>query len=171
MSHFTYKDYFAAHRRMIAECGEHRRAATVHPGYYSQRIVAAFKDPATAGPHLARAIKLWPRPLAPCWTETGESIPGGFDVWVRHLRTLVDAIDDDDEDDEVERERAELIAQHANSPYLTAEEARVYLRLSTVRALYRLIGRGVLRKLPGRHRCLFTREMLDEYLTRRRPSH
>lgn len=49
------------------------------------------------------------------------------------------------------------------SPYLTAEEAAVYLR-TTVKGIYSLLERRKLKKLPGSRTVLFTREMLDAYV-------
>ena len=157
MSHMSYKEYFAAYGRMVAECGESRRADTVHPGYYSQKLVAALKNPSAAGPRLARATKLWPGPIVPCWTATGEQIPEGYDVWVRYLRTMVDAIDDDDE---AEAERETLIRRFVSSPYLNAEASYRHLGLTSVKALYSLVERvcGGDRK---RFKYSFTKEELD----------
>ncbi len=51
------------------------------------------------------------------------------------------------------------------SPYLTALEAAAYIR-STVQAIYALVKRGRLKPMPGRPgRLLFTREVLDKYLS------
>ena len=53
------------------------------------------------------------------------------------------------------------------SPYLTVEEAAVYLR-STKHGIYALVKRGSIRPMPGRPgRLLFTREALDKYLNYR----
>ena len=43
------------------------------------------------------------------------------------------------------------------------EQAASYLK-KTTKAVYGLIERGKLRKMPGSHICYFTREMLDEFL-------
>lgn len=58
---------------------------------------------------------------------------------------------------------------HANhkpvveSPYLTADEAADYLRI-TLNGLYGLVERKKLKPLPGHRKLRFTREMLDKYL-------
>jgi excisionase family DNA binding protein len=49
------------------------------------------------------------------------------------------------------------------SPYLTCEEAAVYLR-STKNGVYALVKLGRLQKMPGTRKLLFTRENLDRYL-------
>ena len=49
------------------------------------------------------------------------------------------------------------------TPYLNVVQAAAYLR-KTPKAIYGLIERGRLRKMPGSHVCLFTRDMLDEFL-------
>ena len=50
------------------------------------------------------------------------------------------------------------------SPYLTCQEAAVYLR-TTVQGIYSLVKRGRLRPMPGRPgRLLFTHQTLDSYL-------
>jgi excisionase family DNA binding protein len=49
------------------------------------------------------------------------------------------------------------------SPYLNAEEAAAYLRI-TVNALYGLVERRRLRPLPGSRKYRFTREGLDAFL-------
>jgi excisionase family DNA binding protein len=49
------------------------------------------------------------------------------------------------------------------SPYLTADEAAVYLRVN-VNALYSLVERRKLAPLPGHRKYRFTRDMLDTYL-------
>jgi excisionase family DNA binding protein len=49
------------------------------------------------------------------------------------------------------------------SPYLTSEQAAVYLR-TTIKGVYSLLERGKLKKLPGSRTILFTREMLDAYV-------
>lgn len=53
--------------------------------------------------------------------------------------------------------------QRVSTPFLNVEEAARYLR-KTPKAIYGLIERGRLRKLPGSHICYFTKEMLDAYL-------
>jgi excisionase family DNA binding protein len=51
------------------------------------------------------------------------------------------------------------------SPYLTCAEAALYLR-TTVQGVYSLVKRGRLRPMPGRPgRLLFTRDVMDRYLT------
>jgi hypothetical protein len=50
------------------------------------------------------------------------------------------------------------------SPYLTAEEAAIYLRRPSVQAIYSLVKRGRLKPMPGSGRLLFTREALDASL-------
>lgn len=50
-----------------------------------------------------------------------------------------------------------------STPFLNVEEAARYLR-KTPKAIYGLIERGRLRKLPGSHVCYFTKEMLDDFL-------
>jgi excisionase family DNA binding protein len=52
------------------------------------------------------------------------------------------------------------------SPYLTAPEAATYLR-TTVQGIYALVKRGRLRPMPGSGKLLFTREALDECLSKR----
>jgi excisionase family DNA binding protein len=52
------------------------------------------------------------------------------------------------------------------SPYLTAVEAATYLR-TTVQGIYALVKRGRLKPMPGSGKLLFTREALDECLTKR----
>lgn len=53
------------------------------------------------------------------------------------------------------------------SPYLTASEAAAYLR-TTVQGIYSLVKRGKLKPMPGRPgRLLFTREILDQYVSSR----
>jgi hypothetical protein len=52
-----------------------------------------------------------------------------------------------------------------SSPYLTAIEAAVYLR-TTIQGVYGLVKRRKLKPKPGRPgRLLFTREVLDAYLS------
>jgi Helix-turn-helix domain len=105
-SPISWKEYFAAHRRMVEACGEPRRADTREPGYYSLRFVAAQRDPASATPHLARAIALWFRGKPIRYrTEDGEDLPDSYDYSVRQMRAIVDAIDDDDEAASLEIER------------------------------------------------------------------
>ncbi len=53
------------------------------------------------------------------------------------------------------------------SPYLTCEEAAVYLR-TTKQGVYALVKRGRVKPMPGRPgRLLFTRESLYKYLNYR----
>lgn len=70
----------------------------------------------------------------------------------------------DDESLRIPREAiGRFVEKHRiESPYLTAEEAAQYLRLPSVKALYGLLERGKLEKLPGTRICLFTRQMLDK---------
>jgi excisionase family DNA binding protein len=49
------------------------------------------------------------------------------------------------------------------SPYLNADEAAAYLRVS-VNALYGLVERRKLRPLPGHRKYRFTRAILDAFL-------
>ena len=56
------------------------------------------------------------------------------------------------------------------SPYLTAAEAAAYLR-TTIQGIYSLVKRGRLKPMPGSGKLLFTREILDECLKKRRPRH
>jgi hypothetical protein len=49
------------------------------------------------------------------------------------------------------------------SPYMTAEQAAIYLH-TTVKGIYSLLERRKLRKLPGCRSILFTREMLDAFV-------
>lgn len=49
------------------------------------------------------------------------------------------------------------------TPYMNVEQAAAYLK-KTPKAIYGLIERGRLRKLPGSRVCYFTREMLDDFL-------
>jgi excisionase family DNA binding protein len=53
------------------------------------------------------------------------------------------------------------------SPYLTCEEAALYLR-TTKQGIYSLVKRGRLKAMPGSGKLLFTREALDAYLHKRR---
>lgn len=62
-----------------------------------------------------------------------------------------------------EEERPVKPPPEVETPYLTAEEAAAYLRI-TLKALYGLVERRKLSPLPGHRRYRFTREMLDEYL-------
>ncbi len=55
------------------------------------------------------------------------------------------------------------------SPYLTAEEAAAYLRV-TLHALYGIVERGKLRPMPGHRRYRFTTTMLDNYLRGEEPN-
>ena len=52
------------------------------------------------------------------------------------------------------------------SPYLTASEAAEYLR-TTVQGIYALVKRGRLKPMPGSGKLLFTRDALDECLSRK----
>ena len=52
------------------------------------------------------------------------------------------------------------------SPYLTAPEGAAYLR-TTVQGIYALVKRGRLKPMPGSGKLLFTREALDECLSKR----
>jgi excisionase family DNA binding protein len=54
-------------------------------------------------------------------------------------------------------------AKVVESPYLTADEAAVYLRIN-VNALYSLVERRKLAPLPGHRKYRFTRDMLDNFL-------
>lgn len=61
-------------------------------------------------------------------------------------------------------QRAQSATSHTRaSPYWDVEQAAVYLN-KTPKAIYGLIGRGRLRKMPGSRVCYFTRDMLDEFL-------
>jgi len=51
--------------------------------------------------------------------------------------------------------------RNVESPYLTVEEAAVYLR-TTVKGIYAFVERGRLKKCPGTRTLLFTRKMLDD---------
>jgi excisionase family DNA binding protein len=55
------------------------------------------------------------------------------------------------------------------SPYYTCDEGAAYLR-TTKQGIYALVKRGRLKPMPGSGRLLFTREALDAYLHKRRPS-
>jgi hypothetical protein len=59
-----------------------------------------------------------------------------------------------------------LEAVHIASPYLTAIEAAVYLR-TTVQGIYALVKRARLKPMPGSGKLLFTRNALDECLSKR----
>ncbi|WP_435017983.1 helix-turn-helix domain-containing protein [Tundrisphaera sp. TA3] len=50
-----------------------------------------------------------------------------------------------------------------STPYLDVDQAASYLK-KTPKAIYGLIERGRLKKMPGSRVCYFTREMLDEFL-------
>lgn len=54
-------------------------------------------------------------------------------------------------------------SEPGDSPYLNVEQAARYLG-KTPKAIYGLLDRGKLRKMPGSHICYFTRDMLDEFL-------
>jgi hypothetical protein len=66
-------------------------------------------------------------------------------------------------------ERLERVARQPEavhsipSPYLNAEEAADYLRL-TVNALYGLVERRKVKPLPGHRKYRFTQDILDAYL-------
>ncbi len=49
------------------------------------------------------------------------------------------------------------------TPYLNVEQAASYLK-KTTKAVYGLIERGKLKKMPGSRICYFTKEMLDDFL-------
>ena len=49
------------------------------------------------------------------------------------------------------------------SPYLGVDEAARYLK-KTPKAIYGLIERGKLKKMPGSRICYFTKELLDDFL-------
>lgn len=49
------------------------------------------------------------------------------------------------------------------TPYLNVEEAAAYLN-KTPKAIYGLIERARLKKMPGSHVCYFTKDMLDDFL-------
>ena len=53
--------------------------------------------------------------------------------------------------------------QRVATPYLDVAQAAAYLKRSP-KAVYGLIERGKLKKMPGSHVCLFTRDMLDNFL-------
>lgn len=53
--------------------------------------------------------------------------------------------------------------QRVATPYLDVAQAAAYLK-KTPKAIYGLIERGRLGKMPGSHVCLFTRDMLDQFL-------
>jgi excisionase family DNA binding protein len=53
--------------------------------------------------------------------------------------------------------------RHIESPYLNAEEAAAYLRI-TMSSLYGLVERRKIRPLPGYRKYRFTKEILDAYL-------
>lgn len=59
------------------------------------------------------------------------------------------------------------IPRKVESPYLTATEAAAYLR-TTVQGIYALVKRGRLKPMPGSGKLLFTREVLDACLQKRR---
>jgi hypothetical protein len=59
-----------------------------------------------------------------------------------------------------------IVTQQIVSPYLTAEEAALYLR-TTIQGIYSRVKRGRLKPMPGSGRLLFTREELDACLQRR----
>ena len=56
-----------------------------------------------------------------------------------------------------------LQRQSIISPYYTADEAASYLK-TTKKAVYNLVERRKLRKLPGSRRLRFTKEDLDSYI-------
>jgi hypothetical protein len=49
------------------------------------------------------------------------------------------------------------------SPYLNIEQAAIYLK-KTPKAIYGLLERSRLKKMPGSHVCYFTKYMLDDFL-------
>ena len=60
---------------------------------------------------------------------------------------------------------SELTPAMPSSPYLTCAEAAAYIR-STIQGIYALVKRCKLKPMPGRPgRLLFTREVLDKYLS------
>jgi excisionase family DNA binding protein len=77
------------------------------------------------------------------------------------------AADTDDDDLRRRIERLEAVVASLQrqqlTPYLNAEEAADYLRI-TLDALYGLVERRKLRPLPGFRKYRFTREMLDDFL-------
>lgn len=59
---------------------------------------------------------------------------------------------------------AEAATSHTGvSPYWDVDQAAAYLKKSP-KAIYGLIERGKLRKMPGSHVCYFTKDMLDDFL-------
>ena len=186
--------YQEALRRIGAECGP-PVARQAHPGYYSRRIVAAVSVAGAArnvaaleglGPPLGivpRLVETIGRRLAGAALDLDRPKDlGTVEGWVELLRaqrTYIQAIDADDEEaerereearrrnDQAERERQEMLRRTVDSPYLTAEEAVLYLRLGSRKALYALVARGLVKPLPGSRRYRFTAAELDAYLRRR----
>jgi hypothetical protein len=186
--------YQEALRRIEAEGGP-PVARQAHPGYYSRRIVAARsvadaarKVAALEGPGpplgiVPRLVGTIGRRLAGAALDPG----GPRDLWtvegwvelLRAQRAYIQAIDADDEEAErereearhrndwAERERQERLRRTVDSPYLTAEEAVLYLRLGSRKALYGLVARGLVKPMPGSRRYRFTAAELDAYLRRR----
>jgi excisionase family DNA binding protein len=153
-----------AFERLHAECGPPRR----EPNYYAKRLDDVKTGKAIAGPSLARAMKLWDDKNAP-----GQYLEVDCDSWVKGMRAEIDAIDADDDAAEQEQKNAKKKRknrenQPVNSPYLNAEESAEYLRI-TVKALYDLVDKRKLKKLPGSKNYRFTREMLDAYLRGEKP--
>lgn len=60
------------------------------PAYYSRRIVHALRTKET-GTRLARALALWGTVHIGDWNQ-----PEGYETWLKSLRVLVDAVDEDD---------------------------------------------------------------------------
>lgn len=57
----------------------------------------------------------------------------------------------------------EPLPEKVPSPFFTAKEAAAYLR-KTVKAVYALVDRGLLRSEPGSRRLLFTQQELDRWV-------
>jgi hypothetical protein len=57
----------------------------------------------------------------------------------------------------------ESSSSSSESPYLDVEQAARYLK-KTPKAIYGLLERGRLKKMPGSHVCYFTKNLLDEFL-------
>jgi excisionase family DNA binding protein len=71
------------------------------------------------------------------------------------------------EDHELGREKNMDTQPNVASPYLTADEAALYLR-TTKQGIHALVKRGRLNPMPGSRKLLFTRESLDACLQRRK---
>lgn len=67
--------------------GPTRRADS---GYYSRRIVHALRSKESKT-RLARALSLWGRVYIGDWNR-----PEGYETWLKSLRCLIDAVDEDD---------------------------------------------------------------------------